>query len=63
MLVDKAKPVSIPFNYTSMSLDMVSLYSNILHDLILEAVGSSWEETKFNTALTVEDLHSLYSFV
>lgn len=61
--VNRVKNKQLPENYVLVSLDVVSLFTNIPYNLVLEIIEIYWQEIEINTTLTKSSFLKLLSFV
>ncbi|XP_044764379.1 uncharacterized protein LOC123320947 [Coccinella septempunctata] len=61
--VDKMRDVTLPEGYILISLDVVSLFTNIPLDLILEILRKNWDLIKPHTTLSRESFIEIIEFI
>ena len=52
--VDKIRDVAVPTGYSLVSLDVVSLFTNVPLDLVLDILRTKWDRIKVNCNFTLE---------
>ncbi|XP_044745159.1 uncharacterized protein LOC123307022 [Coccinella septempunctata] len=58
-----AKDLQIPDNYVLISLDVVSLFSNISVDLVISAIESRWTDIEQHTSIPKDEFISMVKFL
>ncbi|XP_044757504.1 uncharacterized protein LOC123315739 [Coccinella septempunctata] len=61
-LVEYLKTVTIPDRYILISLDVVSLYTNVPLDLAITIIEKKWGKIEPHTTLSVEEFLQLFTF-
>lgn len=62
-VVETVKDICLPKGYILVSLDVVSLFTNIPTDLTLDIIKSRWNVIKNNTSLSLEMFTNLFNLV